>query len=264
MITEGGEVGFVSRLVQESMELRDMVHLYSSLLGRKRSLRVILRLLRELNVPSVGSTVLYQGKTCRWCVCWSFDPAYHTAFEADPVRFKVFGRKKYASQRHEVEFSASEEEEEIWNRIDEFCKGCQGIQRETSDEIQVSGFVYHFPLLPHQEENPLTEESVRFSISVDEVEPEKCVVSFHILVGAAILIDHRKEAGSCSLKWLNTCRMIFFELIDDGDVSLNNSFFYNVLVCNKQILWYQKIPVLFSIQNRTESSPDASKHTRHP
>ena len=262
MITEGGEVGFVSRLVHESLELRDRVHLFSSLLGRKRSLRIILRLLRELNVPSVGSTVLYQGKTSRWCVCWSFDPAYHKAFEADPVHYKVFGRKKLANQRHEVEFQISEEEEEVWRRIDEFCNGCQGVQREGSNEIQVSGFVYHFPLLPHQEENPQADDSIRFTISVDEIEPEKCVVCLHILVRIVQRINRRKEVGNCSSKWLNTCRMMFFERIDDGDVSPNNSDL-SLLITNTS-LWYQKIPVLFSIRNRTESFPDASEHTRHP
>ena len=204
MITEGGEVGFVSRLVHESMELRERVHLYSSLLGRKRSLRVILRLLRELDVPSVGSTVLYQGKTCRWCVCWSFDKAFHTVFEADPLRFKVFGRKKFASRKHEIEFNVNEEEEEIWNRVDEFCKGCQGIKMEADGELQVCGFIYHFPLSSHKDEIPPTEESLRFSVSVDETEPGKCVVCFHILVGVYILSIIGREQETV----LQSCRTL--------------------------------------------------------
>ena len=106
LATEGGEVAFVQRMISESQRLQTQVRVYTSLLGRKRSLRVVLRLLREAKVPSVGSTVLFQGRTCRWCVCWSFDARLQEHFDLHPEKYKVFGRKKIAAQRHEVEWRA--------------------------------------------------------------------------------------------------------------------------------------------------------------
>ena len=46
--TDGGEVGFVLRLVADSVLLRERVLWYTSLVGRKRSLRPILASLREV------------------------------------------------------------------------------------------------------------------------------------------------------------------------------------------------------------------------
>ena len=201
---------FVSRMIEESLILRDGIHLYTSLLGRKRSLRVILRKLRELKIPSVGSTVLYQGKTCRWCVCWSFDHRFQKAFDANPLRYKVFGRKKLLQQRQDVVFVVDgvEEEEEIWKRIDDFCQACEGVEitgehenEEGSMKIRIHHFIYHFPdgvEIKTKADNESTvvekngiqkrEESgeVTFSVNVEEEEEEnqyKCIVSLHILVG---------------------------------------------------------------------------------
>ena len=201
-------MGFVSRMIEESLILREQIHLYTSLLGRKRSLRVILRKLRELQIPSVGSTVLYQGKTCRWCVCWSFDHRFQEVFDANPLRYKVFGRKKLLHQRHDVVFEVDgiEEEEEIWRRVDDFCQACEGVEMMGEDEeeaenaiVHIHQFIYHFPDGTETNSNKMNREleknatqkmekseEVTFSINVEEEEEGnkcKCIVSFHILVG---------------------------------------------------------------------------------
>ena len=124
LVCEGGEVAFISRLIQESCELREKVHLYSSLVGRKRSLRVLLRELRQRGVESVGTGVLYQGKTCRWVLCWSFDPAFGTEMSKCPLKYKVLGRKKLEKQRRDVEFEVDLNEDEVWSRVDAFCTAC--------------------------------------------------------------------------------------------------------------------------------------------
>ena len=68
----GGEVGFVLRLVRESQQLGTQVGWYSSLLGRKASLRPLLSALRKARAPRVRTTELSQGVTLRWVVAWSF------------------------------------------------------------------------------------------------------------------------------------------------------------------------------------------------
>ena len=126
------------------------VALYSSLVGKKSSLRVLLRLLREKGVPSMGTGVLYQGRTCRWVLCWSFDPAFGTEMSKSPQTYKVLGHKKRADLAFHVSVSC----EEAWARIRAFCRACgvsmvcvsdlQGVcLRE--EECEVRQYVYRFP-----------------------------------------------------------------------------------------------------------------------
>lgn len=69
---EGGEVGFVQRIVRDSLRLRDAVTWYSSLLGRKTSLAPLLRELHMHSVPQIKTCELAQGQTSRWVLAWSF------------------------------------------------------------------------------------------------------------------------------------------------------------------------------------------------
>jgi hypothetical protein len=93
-VTPGGEVVFVSRMVDDSIRLRERVRWYTSMLGRKQSLRELLAKLRQAGVHNVRSTEFCQGKTTRWGVAWSFTADGmagdgHSIAPAD----KVFSRK---------------------------------------------------------------------------------------------------------------------------------------------------------------------------
>jgi 23S rRNA (adenine1618-N6)-methyltransferase len=73
MICEGGDVGFVSRILEESLVLRERVQWYSSMLGRLASLQQLVAKLREHGVTNFAATNLKAGhKTRRWAVAWSF------------------------------------------------------------------------------------------------------------------------------------------------------------------------------------------------
>ncbi len=73
--TAGGEVGFVSRLIRDSQRLRGRVGWYTSLVGRKASLRPLVESLRAARVPWVRTCRLDQGETSRWVLAWSYSPA---------------------------------------------------------------------------------------------------------------------------------------------------------------------------------------------
>jgi 23S rRNA (adenine1618-N6)-methyltransferase len=73
MICSGGDVGFVSRILEESLILRERVQWYSSMLGRLASLQQLVAKLREHGVTNFAVTNLKAGhKTRRWAVAWSF------------------------------------------------------------------------------------------------------------------------------------------------------------------------------------------------
>lgn len=70
--TSGGEVEFVGRLIADSLFFGDKIALYSSLLGKKASLKPLQALLMKHKCPIVHTTRLEQGKTHRWVLAWSF------------------------------------------------------------------------------------------------------------------------------------------------------------------------------------------------
>lgn len=192
LVCPGGEVAFITRLIDESCILRTRLALYSSLVGRKSSLRVLLRLLREKGVPSMGTGVLYQGKTCRWVLCWSFDPAFGTEMNKSPQKYKVLGHKK---QRKDLSFCVPISSEEAWERIRAFCRACgvgvgvgsdsQGVRLKEEEEVvcEVRNYVYRFPgnesVAKEEEEGEL---ECSFAIDVEEEENTEVVLTLVVVV----------------------------------------------------------------------------------
>jgi len=74
MVTPGGEVAFISRMIDDSLVLQDRVQWYSSLIGKFSSLPVLVQKLRDKGVDNYAVTEFVQGsKTRRWGIAWSFD-----------------------------------------------------------------------------------------------------------------------------------------------------------------------------------------------
>lgn len=74
MVTPGGEVEFVTRMIDESLVLRERVQWYTSMLGKFSSVAVIMHKLKEKGVDNYAATEFVQGnKTRRWGVAWSFN-----------------------------------------------------------------------------------------------------------------------------------------------------------------------------------------------
>lgn len=73
MVTPGGEVAFVSRMIDESKILKDRCQWYTSMLGKYSSLEIIVGNLRGAGVVNWAVKDLVQGnKTKRWVVGWSW------------------------------------------------------------------------------------------------------------------------------------------------------------------------------------------------
>lgn len=72
LITDGGELGFVQRIVNESLQLQENVEIYSTMLGFKKNLKKLTDELRTKKIKSFTTTEFVQGKTIRWGVAWSF------------------------------------------------------------------------------------------------------------------------------------------------------------------------------------------------
>ncbi|CAI5444687.1 unnamed protein product [Caenorhabditis angaria] len=72
---EGGEINFVNRIIDDSIILRDRIKIYTSMLGRKQSIKPLKQRLEILgNDVKYYVTTLNQGKTQRWILAWTFVP----------------------------------------------------------------------------------------------------------------------------------------------------------------------------------------------
>lgn len=75
MITPGGEVAFVSRLISESAspKIKSRIQWFSSMLGKLSSVASVIEHLKQRGCTNYAVTEFIQGqKTRRWCVAWSW------------------------------------------------------------------------------------------------------------------------------------------------------------------------------------------------
>ncbi|KAK8052353.1 hypothetical protein PG993_003738 [Apiospora rasikravindrae] len=73
MVCEGGEVGFIQRLLDESLVLRERVQWYTAMVGKQSSLGIVVDRLRAKGIDNYAVAQFVQGhKTRRWAVGWSF------------------------------------------------------------------------------------------------------------------------------------------------------------------------------------------------
>ncbi|KAJ5407984.1 hypothetical protein N7509_001867 [Penicillium cosmopolitanum] len=73
MVTKGGEVAFVTKMIDESLDLRDRIQWYTSMLGKLSSVTVLVEALIKHGNHNYAVTEFVQGsKTKRWALAWSW------------------------------------------------------------------------------------------------------------------------------------------------------------------------------------------------
>ncbi|WVQ97117.1 hypothetical protein IAU59_004227 [Kwoniella sp. CBS 9459] len=75
LITPGGEVAFVSTMIEESIRLGDRCRWYTSLIGKYTSLQPLVDLLRRHKIDNYMLKDIRQAKTTRWILGWSHHPS---------------------------------------------------------------------------------------------------------------------------------------------------------------------------------------------
>ncbi|KAL6719793.1 hypothetical protein ACLMJK_001714 [Lecanora helva] len=73
MVTPGGEIAFVNRMIEESKTLKERCQWYTTMLGKHSSIEVIVENLKGAGIENWAVKDLVQGnKTRRWAVAWSW------------------------------------------------------------------------------------------------------------------------------------------------------------------------------------------------
>jgi len=73
MVSSGGELEFVTRMIEESIQLGEQVLWYTTMLGKLSSVSIIVEKLISHNNHNYAVTEFVQGsKTRRWAVAWSW------------------------------------------------------------------------------------------------------------------------------------------------------------------------------------------------
>lgn len=74
MVTAGGEVAFVSRMIEESIIIKEDCQWFTSMVGKLSSLIPLIEKLNKHDIDNYAVTEFVQGsKTRRWAVAWSFE-----------------------------------------------------------------------------------------------------------------------------------------------------------------------------------------------
>lgn len=85
-VTDGGEERFVEKMIMESIEFPNKVVWWTSMLGRKKSLKPLIKALKKVHLhPKIVTAELIQGKTTRWVLAWSFKESF-SSFTLPPLQ----------------------------------------------------------------------------------------------------------------------------------------------------------------------------------
>lgn len=72
LMTAGGEVEFVKKIIQKSKEFQMAIKIFTTMLGHKSSLSVILQEVKTLGITNYCTSEFCQGWTKRWGIAWTF------------------------------------------------------------------------------------------------------------------------------------------------------------------------------------------------
>ncbi|KAF8941905.1 hypothetical protein BGZ47_007069 [Haplosporangium gracile] len=76
MITAGGETQFAKQMVDESIVHGQRIRWYTSMLGKRSSVDMVIAYLKEKKILNYTLTTFRQGRTSRWAIAWSHGNAH--------------------------------------------------------------------------------------------------------------------------------------------------------------------------------------------
>lgn len=134
MVCDGGEQAFVTRIIQDSAVLKQRFKWYTSMLGKKANLKLLISKLWGVGVTVVKTTEFVQGQTSRWGLAWSFVPparkivavpSTHVSSKNSLLSFMLEGIKR--------QYSAAD----VLQSVEDFFKSCGAYSKLNSSTFSV-------------------------------------------------------------------------------------------------------------------------------
>ncbi|KAL4803186.1 hypothetical protein BDV18DRAFT_163242 [Aspergillus unguis] len=207
MVIPGGEVSFISRMITESLELKDRVFWYTSMVGKLSSISVLAEKLIELGNTNYAVTEFVQGnKTKRWAIAWSWT-------DRRPSVSVARGIPSSALPKHLLPFPS----EYIFSLTD---SSIDDISAKTDKELSSlhMDWTWHKNLamgVGFASENVWSRQyrrkmklSVGDSDLIPEVDTEKAALGFRIQL---IMDPNEEEAVRVVVRWLKGVDSVLFE-----------------------------------------------------
>uniref|UniRef100_A0A0A9GDC5 U6 small nuclear RNA (adenine-(43)-N(6))-methyltransferase n=1 Tax=Arundo donax TaxID=35708 RepID=A0A0A9GDC5_ARUDO len=82
MVCPGGELAFITHIIEDSVSLKNSFRWFTSMVGRKANLKLLISKVREAGASVVKTTEFVQGQTARWGLAWSFIAPRKTALSS--------------------------------------------------------------------------------------------------------------------------------------------------------------------------------------
>lgn len=164
LVTPGGEVSFVERMIEESLVLRHAVRWYTSMIGKKDDLKALTKILAARGIVNVHTTTFYQGKITRWGLAWSLT---QDGLESR-VKAKTLGRLK---GKDEMCFSVvTTNPSDLLNYINDLFRSLEITLSPSEDAFRINGEA----TVNTWRDRPLPNESQQgYSSSSDSLPEEK-------------------------------------------------------------------------------------------
>ncbi|CAG9859973.1 unnamed protein product [Phyllotreta striolata] len=142
VVVKGGEVEFLSKLIEESKELGMKIKIYSTMVGCKKNLPQLKKLLREAEVCSFKETEFCQGNTTRWGLAWTF--CSHFDLKKCPDYIKEISRKTKLKEPLSLVLLDESDEFSLNNARDSLIKLFNGLKMSVEEISRKKDVIRYF------------------------------------------------------------------------------------------------------------------------
>ncbi|CAH8392061.1 unnamed protein product [Eruca vesicaria subsp. sativa] len=171
MVCDGGEQAFVTRIIEDSAVLRQRFKWYTSMLGKKANLKLLISKLWQVGVTVVKTTEFVQGQTSRWGLAWSFIPTARKII-APPIAAKKNSLLSFMLEGIKRQYSAAD----VLQSVEEFFKSCGASSKLNSSTFSVD------IVASSDQCNTITQISKQHTLDGSSLEVPQDDLSFRILV----------------------------------------------------------------------------------